>query len=103
MTTPFTPDLAVAYLEQLTVGLRAAVVLDAAGEPLAGEPALAAPARELLSAAGEDGVEVLTPTGAVLAARSARHAAVVATEPRTVPDLLLHDMHRVLADLEAAG
>ena len=102
MTTSLTPDLAIGYLRQLTVGLRAAIVLDADGRTLAGDPALEDPARELLAAAGDDAIEVVTPDGAVLAARSQRHAAVVATEPRTVPELLVHDLRRVLADLEAA-
>jgi hypothetical protein len=49
MTASLTPALALAYLQQLSVDVRAAVVLDAAGQPLAGEAGLAAAARELLT------------------------------------------------------
>jgi hypothetical protein len=48
MTASLTPALALAYLRELSLDVRAAVVLDAAGEPLAGDAALAPAARALL-------------------------------------------------------
>jgi hypothetical protein len=75
MTASLTPALALAYLQELSVDVRAAVVLDAAGEPLAGEAALAAVARELL-AAGE--ARRLVEGGTLLAARTADGGAIAA-------------------------
>ncbi len=51
MTAPLTPALALAYLSELSVDVRAAVVLDRAGAVLAGDEALAPRARALLLAA----------------------------------------------------
>jgi len=52
MTAPLTPTLALAYLRELSLDLRAAVVLDPAGEPLAGDSSLAPRARALLTSSG---------------------------------------------------
>ncbi len=51
MTASLTPALALAYLRELSVDVRAAVVLDCAGAVLAGEEALAPRARALLGTA----------------------------------------------------
>src|ERR1700741_4048707 len=51
MTASLTPSLALAYLRELSADIRAAIVLDAAGNPLAGPEPLAAPPRALLAAA----------------------------------------------------
>lgn len=51
MTAPLTPALALAHLHELSVDVRAAVVLDAAGAPCAGDATLAPRALALLSAA----------------------------------------------------
>ncbi|HZV75075.1 MAG TPA: hypothetical protein VFF79_15275 [Conexibacter sp.] len=60
MTTPLTPALALAYLHELSVDVRAAVVLDGTGASLAGDAALAAGARALLASAA-DTAAVLAP------------------------------------------
>jgi hypothetical protein len=53
MTASLTPTLALDFITALSADIRAAAVLDAAGEPLAGPPRLAAAARPL--ARGEAG------------------------------------------------
>ncbi|MCW3063868.1 MAG: hypothetical protein JWN32_1040, partial [Solirubrobacterales bacterium] len=63
MTSALTPDLALAYLGELTSDIRASVLLGADGELLAGDEALVEPARALLAAADAPAVEVLTPRG----------------------------------------
>jgi hypothetical protein len=98
-----TPDLALDYLGELSTDIRAAVVLDADGRPLAGETELAEPARALLEAApGADAVEVLTERGGAFAARGARHSLCVATGRFALPALVLYDLRAVLGDLEGA-
>ncbi|HWT22312.1 MAG TPA: hypothetical protein VN213_02280, partial [Solirubrobacteraceae bacterium] len=53
MTPALTPPLALDYLHELSTDVRAGAILDGGGELLAGSPALAAPARALLAAAGD--------------------------------------------------
>jgi len=101
MTTALTPDLALAYLGELSTDIRAAVVLDASGERLAGDAALAGPIRALLAAAPAPGVEVLTARGGVFAARGVHHALAVVTGRFALPALLRHDTRRTVADLDA--
>lgn len=103
MTPPLTPRLALEYLGELSTDIRAAVVLDADGALLAGDPALADPARSLVHAAGATGVEVATGEEAVFAARSPRHSIVVVAGRLALPALVLHDLRAVLADLEAGA
>ena len=55
MTPALTPALALGYLRELSADVRDGVVLGAGGEVLAGEPAMAGPARELLAAMGAAG------------------------------------------------
>jgi len=95
MTAPLTPALALAYLRELSLDVRAAVVLDPAGEPLAGEEAIVARVRELLAS---------SPPGAVAAAgdllvarvRDGGAIAVIAGDFAVRP-LLEHDL-RAAAD-----
>jgi hypothetical protein len=88
MTTrsALTPAGALGWLASLSIDVRAAAVLDAAGAVLAGDPALAQ--------AGE--------ARDVMVARSARHAIVVRTGPRPLKRLLLADLRAALAALEIA-
>ena len=88
MTTraALTPAGALGWLGSLSVDVRAAAVLDAAGAVLAGDPALAQ--------AGE-GPDVMV-------ARSARHAIVVRTGPRALKRLLQADLRTALEGLEIA-
>ena len=100
MTAPLTPALALDYLHALSADLRAAVVLDASGELLAGPPPLAAPARAVLNAAPRATLLTgSTPDGAAYAARDARHAIVAATGPHALPRLARHDLCTALAAL----
>ena len=103
MTTALTPELALAYLGELSVDVRAAVVLDARGEPLAGDAELADAGRALLAACDAPAMEVATPRGAVFAVRSAAHALVVVTGRFALPALVLYDLRTVLSDLEPAA
>jgi hypothetical protein len=88
MTTrsALTPAGALGWLATLSIDVRAAAVLDAAGTVLAGDPALAG--------AGE-GPDVMV-------ARSERHAIVVRTGPRALERLLRADLQAALAGLEIA-
>ena len=82
MTTALTPELAVAYVRELSADVRAVVVLDAAGARLAGPEALAEPARAFLAAAeGRPDAAARTGDGLVLAASTPTHAVVVAAGP----------------------
>jgi hypothetical protein len=88
MTTrsALTPAGALGWLATLSIDVRAAAVLDAAGTVLAGDPALAG--------AGE-GPDVMV-------ARSERHAIVARTGPRALERLLRADLQAALAGLEIA-
>jgi hypothetical protein len=88
MTTrsALTPAGALGWLATLSIDVRAAAVLDAAGTVLAGDPALAGVGE------GPD----------VMVARSERHAIVVRTGPRALERLLRADLQAALAGLEIA-
>ncbi|ADB50295.1 hypothetical protein [Conexibacter woesei] len=98
MTVILTPALALRYLRELSTDVRAAAVLDADGRLLAGDGALEAPARELLSAlddlAGAGGRELIVRVeeggevrGSVVVARSA--GAGAAGSPLAAPGALV--------------
>ena len=118
MTAALTPALALDYLSELSADIRAAIVLDAGGLPLAlrrsdpaREVALPAPdvalpardaalanaARDLL--AGDPVVWALTERGGAFGARDDRHAVVVVTGPLALPKLAIHDIRSVLLAL----
>jgi hypothetical protein len=88
MTTrsALTPAGALGWLATLSVDVRAAAVLDAAGSVLAGDPALAG------ASEGPD----------VMVARSGYHAIVVRTGPRALERLMRADLRAALAGLEMA-
>jgi len=100
MTAALTPALALAYLRELSLDVRAAVVLDAAGRPMAGDETLAEPARQLLARA--DGPAAAD--GALFAARApdGRAIAVLAGDFALVP-LLEHDLAGVARALGGAS
>lgn len=76
-------------------------MLDAGGEPLVGERALAERARRLLARDGEPQSEPAG-DGILLAARGDDGLAIaVEAGPHALTSLLLYDMRRVLADLAA--
>jgi hypothetical protein len=113
MSAALTPALALTYLSELSADIRAAIVLDAAGEVLAvrrGEApatgddpprtrdaAFAAAARDFLAEAPV--VRVLTERGGAFGARDDRHGVVIATGPLALPRLAIHDVQHVLAAL----
>jgi hypothetical protein len=100
MPPALTPARALEYLRELSADIRDGAVLDASGRVLAGGDALAAPARELLAAAGEaTDVHVTTDDGAVFAARDGHHAIVLACGRLSLPSLARYDLRMVLADL----
>jgi len=88
MTTrsALTPAGALGWLATLSIDVRAAAVLDAAGTVLAGDPALAGVGE------GPD----------VMVARSERHAIIVRAGPRALERLLRADLRAALAGLEIA-
>ncbi|HEY2637562.1 MAG TPA: hypothetical protein VGI54_09260 [Solirubrobacteraceae bacterium] len=95
-----TPQRALAYLGELSTDIRAAVVLSAGGERLAGGEELADSARALLEACDAPLVEVDTPRGSVVAGRSERYALAVVVGRLALPALVRYDVRRVLTDLE---
>jgi hypothetical protein len=99
MTTSLTPALALAYLRELSVDVRAAVVLDAAGDPLAGDVALAARAQRLATSASDG----LAADGPLLLARTPDGGtiALLAGDFALVP-LLKHDLAAAAAALVTA-
>jgi len=103
-TTALTPDSALARLAELSADIREALVLDAAGNRLAGSAELAAAAADLVSAVGDAAaVEVADERGAVYAVRDHRHAIVVVTARPTLPALMFMDLRAVLAALGQGG
>lgn len=100
MTHVLTPDRALEYLTQLSVDVRAGAVLGADGALLAGDGALAGPARDLLAALPDREIEVSVPEGVVLAVRGERHAIVVTCGRFALSGLQRHDLRTVLADLD---
>jgi hypothetical protein len=82
---PLTPEAALGWLRSLSVDIRAAAVLDAAGAVLAGDRTLAG------AASGRR----------VLVARSDRYAIVVRHGRRAMERLLRADMDAALGALEA--
>jgi hypothetical protein len=106
MTPALTPARALDYLRELSADIRAGAVLGADGALLAGSEGLAAPARDLIGAAGDaSDVHVTTADGAVFVARDDRHAIVLACGRFALPSLARYDLRMVLADLrdEAAA
>lgn len=113
MTAALTPALALAYLGELTVDVRAAVVLGPGGEPLAGDAALAPRALALLEAPGESAPPVAggTPAAAVRTTREGDGTLLVAcgdgggaiavlAGPCALVSLLGHDLADVAGRLE---
>ena len=123
MTAALTPALALDYLSELSADIRAAIVLDAGGSPLAlrrSDPARDVPARDAavpardaavpardaaLANAARDlladdpVVRALTERGGAFGARDDRHAVVVVTGPLALPKLAIHDIRTVLLAL----
>jgi len=101
MPPALTPELAVAYVRELSADVRAVAVLGADGALLAGDAAVAAAARPLLEA-GEE-TEAVTGTGVVCAARDDRHAIVAACGRFALPGVVRTDLRGALAALGGAA
>jgi hypothetical protein len=102
MTTALKPVQALDRLADLAgEDIRAAVVLDRDGRRLAGSPALAAPAAELVVAANAPEIEVAVERGLVFAVRGRGHAIAAVCTRAVLPALMRYDLRAVLAELEA--
>ena len=101
MPAALTSAVALGYLRELSADIAAAVLLDAAGELVAGPPGLRAAALALLAHAppGPAELEGHTPAGAVFAARDEHHQLVVATGRLALPRLTRHDLRATLGAL----
>lgn len=99
MTAALTPALALAYLDELSLDVRAAVVLGGDGRPAAGDAALASRTQELLATGGgaaEGVLEQRAADGTLLAARIPGGGAIaVLAGPFALVSLLGHDLGRV--------
>jgi hypothetical protein len=102
MTSALTPADARARLREVAPQVRDAIVLTRRGRVLAGPPELAPAAKDLLRATRAPAIEAVTGGGAVFAARSQRHAAIVIARRGTLPGPVLFGVRRVLQGLEAA-
>jgi hypothetical protein len=99
-----TPALAIDYVRELSADVRAVVVLDARGEPLAGPPELAGPARALLDAGGDAAeLEAGSESGVVCAVRSSTHAAVAICGRFAIGGVVREDLRAALGGLEGRG
>jgi len=101
MTAPLTPALALAYLRELSVDVRAAVVLGPDGCATAGDEWIAASVRELVAAGAERRVQAegtllaaVTPNGGTIG--------VLAGDSSPLP-LLEHDLAAAAAALGASS
>jgi hypothetical protein len=96
-----TPALALDYVRELSADVRAAIVLDAAGAPLAGPRELAGPALALLAAGGNaPELEAVSEHGVVCAVRSPAHAAVAICGRFAIAGVVRHDLRAAIAALE---
>ena len=100
MESLLTPTLALGYLRELSADLLGAVVVDSGGRPLAGDFALASPARALLDADGGPQFDVRTSAGWVFCARSQRYGIVLVMSPLALTDLVRHDIDEVVRLLD---
>jgi hypothetical protein len=86
MTAALTPELALAYIRELSADYLGGAVLDARGNRLAGDAALA------VDVHGEGATE----RGKVFAARTRTHAIVVVTTARALPGPTRRDVRTAL-------
>ncbi len=104
MDSPLTPELALAYLRELSVDLLSAVVVGRDGRHLAGDRAAVTPARALLDVPeAAQGLAIRTSSGSVFCARSETVGVVVATGPLVLGGLALHDVAEVVGLIGGAG
>lgn len=110
------PEAVPGRLVEVSADVRAAVLLDGAGGLLAASVADAKPARRLAELTHElvlaadsasevpaEQIEAQTGAGAVFAVRSARHTLACVVRRLALPALILYDLKRALAEVEAAA
>jgi hypothetical protein len=108
MTAALTPEAALAWLATVTPALRAAVVLDAGGAVVAGDPTLGRRVREALAVeavAAESGAPHgihVAPDGIHLA-RGPAHVIAAEADPVVLGSVLLADLRAAVAALAAPG
>jgi hypothetical protein len=107
---PLTPDLALAYLGELSTDIRAAVVLDGDGAVAAQsgfDEADSDQVRErvakLFEQAGSDQLEVVLPEGSVYAVRDHGWTLAVVTGRFALSSLMFYDLRMVLRDMAGVG
>jgi hypothetical protein len=114
-----TPELALDYLAELSIDIRAGVVLDSGGELAASwenDPERGELVRELVrelleeadGAPGGDGqppsqVEVTTPRGAVFCVRDEEWTIAVVSGRFALSSLMFFDLRKLLDDLKASA
>jgi MoxR-like ATPase len=98
-SAPLSPDGALAWLQSLSIDLRAAAVLDASGAVLAGDAALGARAATALATVAE--AHAVT-DGDLVAVRSARHAVAASVGPHALRRLTRSDLAAAAEALEAS-
>jgi hypothetical protein len=94
------PAGALAWLESLSIDLRATAVLDARGACLAGDPELARRAEAVLDAGPDRADEARA--GDLLAVRSGRHTVAASLAPRALERLARADLRAALEALDGA-
>jgi hypothetical protein len=99
MTASLTPALALACLQELSLDVRAAIVVDPAGRPLCGDAELASRARDLLGSSPAS----FASAGPLHAARAPDGGAIaVLTGPCALMPLLEHDLAKLATALVTA-
>ena len=113
-----TPATALAYLDELSPDVRAALLLDAEGTLAAQRPDVPENAEELLAllvellagadaAGGEEGapaeVEVATLAGTLFVVRGERFTLAAIAERTALSSLMRYDLRHVLSDLDEAA
>jgi hypothetical protein len=102
-----TPDLALDYLGELSTDIRAALVVDAAGQVAAvtgddrdrGERMRDLSIQMLDAASDGDQIEVVTTEGSVFAVRGESWTVAVVAGRRPLASLMFYDLRNVVRDL----
>jgi hypothetical protein len=101
-----TPELALAYVKELSADYRAGAILHVRGALLAGDERLASAARGIVAGDAPDApgsalFEGATDAGKVFAIRTPTHAIVITTGPFALPRVARRDLLAALAGLGA--
>jgi hypothetical protein len=100
MPPALTPDLALAYVHELSADVRAVAILGADADLEAGPAGLAGPARDLIAAAGRAAeLEVATGDGVVCAVRADQRAAIAVCGRFAIPGVVREDLRAALAGI----